>query len=150
MTQNYLNELTSNIIGIAIEVHRELGPGLLEGFYEKCMIHLLKEKGFYVSSQQKVPLVFRGLYLDCDLRFDLMVENAIIAEIKAVDCRWGTIHFLCFLGRKGSGVLPGLESQMGERTSLCRPLFRAVFGSLFDLLPISQRGMDFSAHIESH
>jgi GxxExxY protein len=86
MTQKYLNELTSTIIGVAIEVHRELGPGLLEGLYEKCMIHLLKEKGLVVCSQQKVPLIFRGLYLDCDLRFDMMVENAIIVEIKAIDC----------------------------------------------------------------
>jgi GxxExxY protein len=85
MTQKYLNELTHAIIGAAIEVHRELGPGLLESIYEKCMVYILKEKGLQITMQQKVPLVFRGLYLDCDLRFDLMVENLIIVEIKAVD-----------------------------------------------------------------
>jgi GxxExxY protein len=85
MTQKYLNELTRTIIGAAIEVHKEIGPGLLEGIYERCLTHLLKEKGFQTVTQQKVPLVFRGLYLDCDLRFDLMVEDSIIVEIKAVD-----------------------------------------------------------------
>lgn len=85
MTQKFLNDLTHAIIGAAIEVHKELGPGLLESIYEKCLSHVLKEKGYDISLQQKVPLQFRGLYLDCDLRFDLMVENAIIVEIKAID-----------------------------------------------------------------
>lgn len=86
MTQKYLNELTYTIIGAAIHIHQELGPGLLESVYEKCMVHLLKQKGLKLISQQKVPLVFNGLYLDCELRFDILVENAIIVEIKAVDC----------------------------------------------------------------
>lgn len=77
--------MTHIIIGAAIEVHKELGPGLLESIYEKCLTHLLKERGLHLIVQQKVPLVFRGLYLDCDLRFDLMVENSIIVEIKAID-----------------------------------------------------------------
>ena len=85
MTQKYLNELTHSIIGAAIEVHKELGPGLLESIYEKCLSHVLTEKGFQIVTQQKVPVVFRGLYLDCDLRFDLMVENLIIVEVKVVD-----------------------------------------------------------------
>ena len=85
MTKKYLNDLTHTIIGAAIEVHKELGPGLLESIYEKCLAHLLKEKGLIFTTQQRVPLLFRGLHLDCDLRFDLMVENSIIVEIKAVD-----------------------------------------------------------------
>lgn len=85
LTQKYLNELTHTIIGMAIEVHKELGPGLLESVYEKCLSHLLKENGFKIYAQQKIPLEFRGLYFDCDLRFDLMVEDLIIVEIKAVD-----------------------------------------------------------------
>lgn len=86
MTQKYLNDLTRTIIGAAIEVHRELGPGLLESIYEKCLANLLREKGLKLVLQQKVPLVFKGLYLDCDLRFDLLVEDSIIVEIKATDC----------------------------------------------------------------
>jgi GxxExxY protein len=85
MTQKYLNDLTYNIIGAAIEVHKELGPGLLESIYEKCLAHLLAEKGFRFVQQQKVPIVFRGLYLDCDLRYDLLVEDSIVVEIKAVE-----------------------------------------------------------------
>lgn len=85
MTQKYLNELTHTIIGAAIEVHKEIGPGLLESVYEKCLTHMLKEKGLHLVTQQRVPLIFRGLHLDCDLRFDLMVEDSIIVEIKAVD-----------------------------------------------------------------
>jgi len=70
MAQKYLNELTHTIIGAPIEVHKELGFGLLESIYEKCLSYLLKEKGLRISIQQKVFLVFRGLYLDCDLRFN--------------------------------------------------------------------------------
>jgi len=84
-TQKYLNELTYAIIGAAIEVHKELGPGLLESIYEKCLTHLLKEKGLKIDLQQRVPLLFKGLYLDCDLRYDLLIEDSVIVEIKAVD-----------------------------------------------------------------
>ena len=86
MTQKYIDSLTYQIIGSAIEVHKELGPGLLESIYEKCLEHLLKEKELKVTSQQRVPLNFHGLYLNCDLRCDLLVENLIIVEIKAADC----------------------------------------------------------------
>jgi GxxExxY protein len=85
MTQKQLNELTHAIIGAAIEIHKELGPGLLESIYEKCLAHLLKERGLNLVLQQKVPLFFRGIYLECDLRFDLLVEDSIIVEIKATD-----------------------------------------------------------------
>jgi GxxExxY protein len=85
MTQKYLDGLTYQVIGAAIEVHRELGPGLLESVYEKCLVHLLKEKELKVSYQQRVPIVFHGFYLECDLRYDIMVENIIIVEVKAVD-----------------------------------------------------------------
>ena len=95
ITQKYINELTHAIIGAAIEVHKELGPGLLESIYEKCMAQLLLEKGLHLVTQQRVPLYFRGLYLDCELRFDLMVENLIIVEVKAVD-----------------GILPVHEAQL--------------------------------------
>jgi GxxExxY protein len=85
MTQKYLDSLTYQIVGAAIQVHKEIGPGLLESIYEKCLEHLLKEKGLNVTSQQKVPLNFHGLYLECDLRFDILVESLIVVEIKAVD-----------------------------------------------------------------
>ncbi|MHC1706569.1 MAG: GxxExxY protein [Bacteroidales bacterium] len=85
MTKKQLNDLAYSVLGSAIEVHKELGPGLLESIYEKCLIHVLKQKGIRISSQQKIPLIFRGIQLDCDLRYDILVENEIIVEIKAVD-----------------------------------------------------------------
>lgn len=85
MTQKYLDGLTYQVIGAAIEVHKELGPGLLEGIYEKCLIQVLKEKGLKVAYQQKVPVVFCGIFLECELRYDIMVEESIIVEIKAID-----------------------------------------------------------------
>jgi len=85
LTQKYLDGLTYQIMGAAIEVNKELGPGLLESVYEKCMTHLLKEKGLNVSYQQRVPIVFHGFYLEYDLRYDIMFENQIIVEVKVVD-----------------------------------------------------------------
>jgi GxxExxY protein len=85
MTQKYLNDLTRLIIGAAIEVHRELGPGLLESVYEKCLKHLLVQKGLKIVTQQKVPIVFRGIYIESDLRLDFLVNDCIIVEIKAID-----------------------------------------------------------------
>ncbi|MFA5973305.1 MAG: GxxExxY protein [Lentimicrobiaceae bacterium] len=85
MTQKELDQLSYDIIGCAIEVHKELGPGLLESVYEKCLAHILKEKGFDIQRQQIVPLHFHGLELDCDLRFDLLVNDIIIVELKTVE-----------------------------------------------------------------
>lgn len=85
MTQAYLNALTRKIIGAAIDVHKELGPGLLESIYEKCLIHVLQQEKLKVVSQQKIPVNFRGIQLECDLRFDLLVEDIMIVEIKAIE-----------------------------------------------------------------
>lgn len=85
ITQNTINDLTYEIIGCAIEVHKELGPGLLESIYEKCLTHLLQKNGFKVKRQQTVPVNFQGLKLDCELRFDLLVNDLIIVELKTVE-----------------------------------------------------------------
>ena len=84
-TQKEINLLSRAIIGYAIDVHKELGPGLLEGIYEKCLTHLLIQNGYSVARQQIIPLNFRGLNLDCELRFDLLVNDLIIVELKTVD-----------------------------------------------------------------
>ena len=85
ITQKNINDLTHEIIGCAIKVHKELGPGLLESVYEKCLAHLLIQNGMKVGRQQSVPIIFKGLELDCDLRFDLLVEDLIIVELKTVE-----------------------------------------------------------------
>jgi GxxExxY protein len=84
-TQREINSLSRAIIGYTIEVHKELGPGLLESIYEKCIAHLLIQNGYSVSRQQVIPLNFRGLNLDCELKFDLLVNNQIIVELKTVE-----------------------------------------------------------------
>lgn len=85
ITQKYLDELTYKIIGCAIEVHKLLGPGLLESVYEKCFTHELGLTGLHYQSQQKVPIVYKDISLDAELRFDVLVENIIIVELKAID-----------------------------------------------------------------
>jgi GxxExxY protein len=85
ITQKYLDELTYNIIGCAIEVHKHLGPGLLESVYEKCFIHELSIKNLHNQSQQKVPVIYKDIRLDAELRFDVLVENLIIVELKSID-----------------------------------------------------------------
>ena len=85
ITQKYINQVSHAIIGYAIEVHKELGPGLLESIYEKCLAHLLQINGYTVSRQHTIPLNFRGLELECGLRFDMLVNDLIIVELKTVD-----------------------------------------------------------------
>ena len=85
VTQSYLDELTYKIIGCAIEVHKQLGPGLLESVYEKCFIRELQLKGLSYVSQQAVPLNYKGISLEADLRFDVLVENVIITELKSME-----------------------------------------------------------------
>lgn len=84
LTKSYLRQLTYEIIGAAIEVHREMGPGLLEQVYEICMIHELGLRGLKVTRQQAIPVMYKGVQLDVDLRYDLLVEDCIVVELKAV------------------------------------------------------------------
>lgn len=85
ITQKSIYLLTRRIIGYAIEVHKELGPGLLESVYETCLTHLLILNGHNVKRQLKVPVFFKGIELDADLRFDLLVDDLIIVELEAVE-----------------------------------------------------------------
>jgi len=84
-SKNYITELAFTIIGCAIEVHKELGPGLLESVYERCVKHELQLKGLTVLSQQRIPIHYKDLEIDADLRYDLLVEECIIVELKACD-----------------------------------------------------------------
>ncbi len=86
-----LNRITESIIGAAIEVHRDLGPGLLESAYENCLTFELVERGLKVEQQKPLPVVYREVKLDCGYRLDLLVEEAVIVEVKAVD-RLAPIH----------------------------------------------------------
>ena len=85
MTKKYLNELTYQIIGSAIEVHKELGPGLLESVYHKCLKQELSIRNIKFLSEQVVSANYKGLELDAELRCDLIIEDVIVVELKAVD-----------------------------------------------------------------
>jgi GxxExxY protein len=82
---NEINKLTEKIIGAAIRIHRELGPGLLESAYEACLAFELVEAGLAVERQKTLPLVYRGVQIDCGYRIDLLVTQAVIVELKTVD-----------------------------------------------------------------
>ena len=79
------DDLTGKIIGAAIEVHRHLGPGLLESVYETCLAFELEELGLHVVRQKALPVVYKEIHLDHGYRIDLLVENKVIVEIKAVE-----------------------------------------------------------------
>jgi GxxExxY protein len=78
-------ELTEQIIGAAIEVHRELGPGLLESAYEECLCHEFGLRGIKYQRQLPLPVIDKGIRLDCGYRLDAVVENAVVVELKAVE-----------------------------------------------------------------
>ncbi len=80
-----INQLSGQIIGAAIEVHKALGPGLLESAYEKCLCHELKLRGLWFESQKSLPLVFKGKKLDCGYKLDVVVKNTIILELKSCE-----------------------------------------------------------------
>ncbi len=79
------NELTEQTIGAAIEVHRYLGPGLLESAYEKCLCHELKLRDLRFRRQVDLPLNYKGVTLNCGYKMDIVVENRLILELKAVE-----------------------------------------------------------------
>jgi len=80
-----LNQLSGSIIGAAIEVHRILGPGLLESAYEECLSHELTSRGLSIDRQKPVPIIFKNIKLDCGYRIDILVERQVVLELKSVD-----------------------------------------------------------------
>ena len=89
--KNELNTITETVIAAAIEVHRELGPGLLESAYEACLAYELLESGLIAERQKALPIKYRDVKLDCGYRIDLLVERKIIIELKTVE-RFEPIH----------------------------------------------------------
>ena len=101
-------ELSKEIIGAAIEVHKLLGPGLLESAYEDCMVYELKIKGLNLERQKAVPVVYKSIKLDCGYRLDILVENKIIIEIKSIDAMAPVHEAQILTYMKFSGVNVGL------------------------------------------
>jgi GxxExxY protein len=85
------NEITHEIIGAAIEVHKHLGPGLLESAYEECLVHELRLRNLKVDRQKAVPVVYKETKLECGYRIDLLVEDRIVVELESIEFL-GPIH----------------------------------------------------------
>ena len=79
------NELTGKVIGLAMEVHNALGPGLLESAYKECLFHKIHKTGLVVEKEKPLPLIYEDVKLDCGYRIDLLVENQILLELKSVE-----------------------------------------------------------------
>ena len=80
-----INQITEKIIGCAIEVHKVLGPGLLESAYEECLDYELQNTGLRVEKQKTIPVIYKEIKLDCGYRIDILVENTVVIELKTVD-----------------------------------------------------------------
>jgi len=80
-----INDLTGKIIGCAIEVHKELGPGLLESTYEECLCHELSLQKVAYERQKELPVFYKGKNLDCGYRLDIVLPNQLILELKAIE-----------------------------------------------------------------
>ena len=102
------DELSNQVIGCAIEVHRELGPGLLESTYEQCLAHELKLNGIRFKLQHPQPVEYKGVRLDCGYRVDLLVEDKLIIELKSVEQIKGIHEAQLLTYMKLAGVKTGL------------------------------------------
>ncbi len=85
MTKKSINQLAYEIVGCAIEVHKQLGAGLLEGVYESCFCHELQSRGFNIVRQMIVPVIYKNIQVQAELRLDVMVNDSVIVELKAVE-----------------------------------------------------------------
>ncbi|MBI5526078.1 MAG: GxxExxY protein [Deltaproteobacteria bacterium] len=109
-------EITNKIIGAAIAVHRELGPGLLESAYEACLAHELRSIGLKVETQKQLPITYKGLSIDNGYRIDILVEGAVVVELKSV-ARMDPVYeaqLLSYLRLSGcrTGLLINFNSKM--------------------------------------
>ena len=119
--------LSKAIIGAAIEVHRHLGPGLLESAYEQCLAHELSLRGIAFERQKRVPVCYKGVQLDCGFRLDLLVQDKVVVEVKAVD-NLNAVHqaqVLTYL--KLTGCRLGMLLNFNER-SMRSGIKRVVLG----------------------
>ncbi|WP_339888226.1 GxxExxY protein [uncultured Flavobacterium sp.] len=111
-----INNLSYKIIGLAIEVHKELGPGLLESAYQECLYYEIKNAGFYVEKEKSLPIIYKDIKIDHGYRIDLLIENKLVLELKTVE-KYTDIHFaqvLTYLklGNYPLGLLINFDSKI--------------------------------------
>ena len=134
ITKTLVNDISYQIVGCAIEVHMNLGPGLLESIYHQCLLDELKSEGLIVQSNLAVPISYKGKKLGDPLRLDLLVEDLIIVELKAVEI----VHpvykaqLLTYmkLSEKPKGLLINFHTE--NITKGMTPLVNEIFASLPD------------------
>ncbi len=104
-----MNELTEKIIGLAIEVHRHLGPGLLESAYQQCLVYEIEKSGLLVEKEKVLPIEYKEIVLEKAYKIDILVENRLVVELKTVDA-FTDVHFAQILtylkfGEYSTGLL---------------------------------------------
>lgn len=134
MTKKEVTQLSYEIIGCAIRVHKTLGPGLLESIYEKCLAYELVINGFDVKQQINVPIQYEEMVFDADLRFDLLVNDTIIVELKAQE-EMHPVHEAQLLSymkilKKPQGLLINFFTE--NITKSMKPLVNEYFRNLPD------------------
>ena len=136
-------DLTQQVIGAAIEVHKTIGPGLLESVYQECMCRELNLRGLHFQREVKVPVIYKGVALDCGYRLDLIVEDTVILELKCVD-RVVPIHEAQLLT-----YLRLLDKPVGFIINFNVPILRAggILRKVFDSASPRLRG---ESHVGGH
>ncbi|BDU24853.1 MULTISPECIES: GxxExxY protein [unclassified Flavobacterium] len=116
VSQDELDAISYKIIGLAIEVHRQLGPGLLESAYQECLYYEIKNSGLIVEKQKALPIIYKDIKLDHGYRIDLLIENKIVIELKTVEA-FTDVHFAQILtylklGNYPLGLLINFDSKI--------------------------------------
>ena len=134
MTKKMITKLSYEIMGCAIEVHKELGPGLLESIYEKCLTYELRNKGYKVGNQVTVPIIYKEISLVSNVRLDLLVNDTIVVEIKFVEhllpVHQAQLLTYMRLLEKPQGILLNFNSYNITKSSI--PLVNNHFKKLVD------------------
>ncbi|WP_291146338.1 GxxExxY protein [Flavobacterium sp. UBA7680] len=115
-SRNRLDAITYKIIGLAIEVHKQLGPGLLESAYQECLYYEIVNAGLTVERQKVLPIIYKDIKLDHGYRIDLLIENTIVIELKTVEA-FTDVHFAQILtylklGNYPLGLLINFDSKI--------------------------------------
>ncbi len=116
VSQDELNTISYKIIGLAIEVHKQLGPGLLESAYQECLYYEIVNSGLTVEKQKVLPIIYKDIKLDHGYRIDLLIENKIVIELKTVEA-FTDVHFAQILtylklGNYPLGLLINFDSKI--------------------------------------
>ena len=131
------NEISHKIVGAALEVHKQLGPGLLESVYQECLVFKLNQYGLFVEREKSLPLVFENIQMESRFRVDVLVENKVIIEIKSVnalnDLHLAQILTYLRLGRYKLGLLMNFNV-----TLLRKGIKRVINGQLNETSSLSK------------